>query len=146
MWICRIWPKLRFVDRGAGTSEAQARPLKPIRWLGDSLRTLRGFPEDVKDDIGTALRSAQEGGKHTDAKVLRGFGDAQVLEVVENYDGDTYRAVYTVRFKDKVYVLHVFQKKSKKGNRTPKHEVDLIKQRLKLAERLDSEERPQKEK
>ncbi|HEY2125272.1 MAG TPA: type II toxin-antitoxin system RelE/ParE family toxin [Chthoniobacterales bacterium] len=134
------------MNRGADTSEGQARPIKPIRWLGNSLRTLRGFPEDVKDDIGTVLRIAQEGGKHTDAKPLRGFGDAQVLEVVENYDGDTYRATYTVRFKDRIYVLHVFQKKSKKGNQTPKHEIALIKERLKLAERLDAEDKCEKAK
>jgi phage-related protein len=83
--------------------------------------------------MGFALRQAQEGQKHVNAKPLKGFGGAGVLEVVEDHDGNTYRAVYTVRFAGVVYVLHVFQKKSKKGSKTPKPEVDLIKQRLKAA-------------
>jgi phage-related protein len=83
--------------------------------------------------MGFALRQAQEGQKHVNAKPLKGFGGAGVLEVVEDHAGNTYRAVYTVRFAGVVYVLHVFQKKSKKGSKTPKPEVDLIKQRLKAA-------------
>jgi phage-related protein/predicted XRE-type DNA-binding protein len=85
-------------------------PPKPITWLGESRRNLRTFPEDVKDDIGVALFWAQKGGKHADAKALYGFGGAGVLEVVEDHDGDTYRAVYTVKFAERVYVLHCFQK------------------------------------
>ena len=98
-----------------------------LRWVGDSLAVLRSFPEEVRYDIGTALRWAQEGKKHPSAKPLRGFGSAQVQEVVDDYDSDTYRAVYTVRFKDAIYVLHVFEKKSKKGSKTPKRDIELRK-------------------
>ena len=113
--------------------------MKPVRWVADSRRVLQGFPEEVKDEIGTAILWAQMGGIHPSAKPLRGFGNAQVVEIVDNYDGDTYRAVYTVRFENLVYVLHVFQKKSKKGNKTPKHDIDLIKGRLnQLTIRLNS--------
>ena len=116
------------------------RPLTPIRWIADSRDRLRDFPEDVKDDVGTALRWAQEGFKHGDAKPLYGFGGASVLEIVEDYDGDTYRAVYTVRFKVRIYVLHCFQKKSKKGKETPRQDIELIKIRLKQAEKLEADE------
>lgn len=84
--------------------------------------------------IGTALNSAQLGGKHPAAKPLKGFGGAGVLEVVDDFDGDTYRAVYTVKFAGVVYVLHAFQKKSRKRIETPKNEIDLIRRRYKLAE------------
>ena len=84
--------------------------------------------------MGTALNSAQLGGKHPAAKPLKGFGGAGVLEVVDDFDGDTYRAVYTVKFADIVYVLHAFQKKSRKNIETPKNEMDLIRQRYKFAE------------
>jgi phage-related protein len=116
---------------------AIARPPKPIRWLGDSLNRLRNFPEDVKDDLGAGLMWAQMGDKHADAKPMRGFGGASVLEIVENHDGDTYRAVYTVRFKERIYVLHCFQKKSKKGSETPKHDIRLIEERLEQARALE---------
>jgi phage-related protein len=112
---------------------------KPVVWVGDSLEDLRDFPPGVQREIGFALRRAQDGGKHPDAKPLKGFGGASVLEIVEDHDGDTYRAVYTVRFADAVYVLHIFQKKSKKKIATPKHEMDLIRVRLKEAERLHAE-------
>jgi phage-related protein len=92
------------------------------------------FPEDVKDSIGFALYVAQQGGKHRDAKPLRGLGGAGILEIVDDFDGNTYRAVYTVRFAGRVYVLHVFQKKSKTGIKTPKAEISLIQSRLKRAE------------
>jgi len=95
---------------------------------------LSAFPEEVKDSIGFALYVAQQGGKHASVKPLRGFGGAGVLEVVEDHDGDTYRAVYTVKFAGRVYVLHSFQKKSKSGIATPKAELSLIKARLKRAE------------
>ncbi len=91
------------------------------------------MPEDVIDFFGFALHLAQMGKKHDQAKPLKGFGGASVLEVVEDYMGDTYRAVYTVKIADKVYVLHCFQKKSGKGIETPKHEMDLIRERLKAA-------------
>jgi phage-related protein len=114
-----------------------AKSPKPIKWLGDSLVRLRGFPEDVKDDVGAALMWAQMGDKHADAKPMRGFGGASVLEIVEDHDGDTYRAVYTVRFREIIYVLHCFQKKSKKAGETPKHDIRLIEQRLEQARRLE---------
>ena len=92
------------------------------------------MPEDVQDIFGYALYLAQIGKKHEDAKPLKGFGSAGVLEVVEDWHGDTYRAVYTVRFAAAVFVLHVFQKKSRQGIETPKHEIVLIRERLKAAE------------
>lgn len=97
------------------------------------------FPETVKDEIGTALSVAQFGGKHPSAKPWRGEGPG-VFEVVEDHRGDTYRAVYTVRFEKAVYVLHAFQKKSPSGIRTAKKDIDLIKRRLNEA-RLDFEVR-----
>ena len=108
--------------------------IKPLFWIGSSDRDIRQLPEDVKDTFGFALHQAQEGGKHVKAKPLKGYKGAGVLEVVEDDSGNTYRAVYTVRFKGAVYVLHVFQKKSKQGIATPKRELDLIEQRLKHAE------------
>ena len=107
---------------------------KPLFWLGSSRRNLKDFPKEVKDIMGYALHFAQQDKKHPDAKPLKGFGGANVLEVVENHDGDTFRAVYTVRFAGVIYVLHAFQKKSRKGIATPKSDIDLIKQRLKQAE------------
>ncbi len=97
------------------------------------------FPEDAKDVLGYALHLAQHGEKHLDAKPLKGFGGAKTLEVVEDHQGDTYRAVYTVKFEGYVYVLHCFQKKSKKGIATPKPEMDKIRARLKDAELLHQE-------
>ena len=93
------------------------------------------MPEDVIDVFGYALYLAQSGNKHQQAKPLKGFGSAGVLEVVENYDGSTYRAVYTVRFCNGVYVLHCFQKKSRKGIETPKADKDMIEARLMLAQK-----------
>jgi len=107
--------------------------LKPVEWVGSSKEDLKKFPDPVKDRVGFALYQAQLGFKHRDAKPLRGLGSS-VLEVVSRYDGDTYRAVYTVRFKLAVYVLHAFQKKSNRGAETPKPEIDLVKRRLKAAE------------
>mgnify|MGYP002387695659 CR=1 FL=1 len=107
---------------------------RPIDWIGDSRDKLRSFPRDVRSHIGDSLYRAQMGKRAANTKVMRGFHGAGVLEVVEDHDGSTYRAVYTVRFEDVLYVLHVFQKKSRKGIETPKHELDLIKQRLKTAE------------
>ena len=92
------------------------------------------MPDDVIDDYGFALHLAQMGKKHDQAKPMKGFGGASVLEVVEDHMGDTYRAVYTVKIADKVYVLHCFQKKSTKGIETPKHEMDLIRERLRAAQ------------
>ena len=108
--------------------------IKPVVWIGSSRADLASFPEDVKDAMGYALYIAQRGGKHADAKPLRGFGGAGVLEIIEDHASDTYRAVYTVRLAPRVYVLHAFQKKSKAGVQTPKRELDLIRSRLKRAE------------
>lgn len=107
---------------------------KPLFWIASSRDDLRAFPEEVKDLMGFALYEAQLGGKHVDAKPLKGFGGAGVLEIVEDHTGDTYRAVYTVKFAGAVYVLDAFQKKSKKGAKTPKRDIDRIKGRLKAAE------------
>ncbi|MDP2016193.1 MAG: type II toxin-antitoxin system RelE/ParE family toxin [Hydrogenophaga sp.] len=109
----------------------QAR--KPIKWVSSAKRDLNAMPEDVKDVFGHAIDLAQAGGKHQDAKAMTGFGSAGVLEVVEDHQGDTYRAVYTVKFAGWVYVLHCFQKKSKSGIATPKPDMDLINTRLKAA-------------
>ena len=105
----------------------------PVIWLGSTKKAVQSFPLSVRQAIGFALFQAQLGGKHTNAKPLKGFGGAGVLEVVERYDSDTYRAVYTVKFVGVIYVLHAFQKKSKKGIQTPKQDIDLIKKRLQQA-------------
>jgi phage-related protein len=107
---------------------------KPVRWIGSSLENLRQFSKEPRRKIGYALHFAQRGDKHPAAKPLKGFGGAGVLEIVEDHDGNTYRAVYTVKVAGVVYVLHAFQKKSKKGMRTPKHEMDLVKKRLQSAQ------------
>src|SRR5215813_7451199 len=106
---------------------------KPLFWMGSSKVDLKVFPDEVQDVMGYALDFAQQGQKHPDAKPLKGFGGTGVLEIVDDYDGDTYRAVYTVKFAHAVYVLHCFQKKSKRGIATPKQDMDLIESRLKRA-------------
>jgi phage-related protein len=108
-------------------------PLKPVAWVGTSLKDLREFPALVRDVMGYALYLAQRGGKHPDAKVLSGFGGAGVLEVIRDYRGDTFRAVYTLKHAGTLYVLHAFQKKSKTGRTTPRRDIELIKQRLREA-------------
>jgi phage-related protein len=107
--------------------------LKPIFWMGRSKSDLSCFPHDVKVDVGHALYEAQLGGKAASAKPLQGYGGAGVLEIVEDDDGNTYRAVYTVKFAEGIYVLHAFQKKSKSGRATPKTEMDIVDARLALA-------------
>lgn len=107
--------------------------IKPVHWVGTSLRDLKSMPEMVRDTFGYALYLAQQGRKGANTKVLSGFGSAGVLEAVENDSGGTYRAVYTVRFAGAVYVLHCFQKKSKAGIATLKADMNLIRERLKLA-------------
>lgn len=99
---------------------------KPVYWVGSSKRDLSAFPQPVKDVVGFALHQAQVGEKHDFAKPLKGFGGAGVLEIVEDSDGETYRAVYTVRLQNAVYVLHAFQKKSRKGIKTPQTDIDLV--------------------
>lgn len=113
--------------------ERERGKIKRLVWIGSSLSDLKEFPEDVKDVLGYALYQAQTGGKHPAAKPLKGFAGAGVMEIVEDYDTNTYRAVYTVKLADIVYVLHAFQKKSKSGIATPKKELDLIKARLQRA-------------
>ena len=112
---------------------------RPLFWVGSSKEDLLAFPEPVQDEIGTALSVAQFGGKHPSAKPWRGEGPG-VFEVVEDHRGNTYRAVYTVRFEGAVYVLHAFQKKSTTGIRTSKRDVELIARRLNEA-RMDVEVR-----
>ena len=107
---------------------------KPLTWVGSSKRDYLRFPEQVQDDMGYALYIAQMGERSKSAKPLKGFKGAGVLELVEDHAGDAYRAVYTVRFAERVYVLHAFQKKSKKGIATPKSEIRLVEQRLRAAE------------
>jgi phage-related protein len=112
---------------------------KPLFWVGSAKRDLLAFPEPVKDGIGVALSVAQFGGMHPSAKPWKGEG-AGVFEVVEDHRGDTYRAVYTVRFRGAVYVLHAFQKKSPSGIKTSRADAELIAQRLQAA-RQDYEAR-----
>jgi len=114
---------------------------KPLIWIGSSKKDLIAFPDEVRGEMGHALYMAQCGDKHEAAKPLKGFGGSKTLEVVESHNGDTYRAVYTVKFEGEVYVLHSFQKKSKKGIATPKQDIDLVKQRLKEAEKLHAEKK-----
>jgi len=112
---------------------------RPIVWMGSSRKDLREFPREVRRDIGQSLYAAQQGETDPSAKPLKGFGGGSVVEVVARHRGDTWRAVYTVRFAEAVYVLHAFQKKSKRGIATPKHEIEIIRQRLTAAERLHRE-------
>ncbi|VAW18668.1 hypothetical protein MNBD_BACTEROID05-232 [hydrothermal vent metagenome] len=107
---------------------------KPLEWIRSAQKDLREFPDAVKYDVGHALREAQQGGKPSSAKPLKGYKGAGILEIVDDYDTDTYRAVFTIKFKKAVYVLHCFQKKSKKGIETPKKEMTLINNRLKTAQ------------
>jgi len=118
---------------------------KPLKWIASSYKDLMALPVKVRKRFGYALSLAQMGESDLDAKPLKGFGGAGVLEVVENNEGGTYRAVYTVRFEEAVFVLHCFQKKSKKGIATPKADMDVIHARLKIAESIAQElrnERP----
>lgn len=112
---------------------------KPLEWIGSSKKDLKALPDEVMDVFGYALFLAQTGRKHDQAKPLQGFGSAGVLEVVQYFRGNAYRAVYTVRFEERVFVLHVFQKKSKTGIATPKPDMDLILARLKVAARRAKE-------
>jgi phage-related protein len=109
---------------------------KQLVWVGSSRRDLREFPPAVRRTFGVALFAVQLGETPPDAEPLKGFGGAGVVELIEDHKGSTYRAVYTVRFATRVYVLHAFQKKSKRGTATPKREIELIRERLKWAERL----------
>ena len=108
--------------------------IKPVSWVGSSYKDFREFPDPVQDAMGYALYQAQIGLKHRSAKPLKGFGGAGVLELVAGHVGDTFRAVYTVKFATAVYVLHAFQKKSKSGIKTPIEDMELIQRRLEAAE------------
>jgi phage-related protein len=110
-----------------------SRPLRPLLWVGSAKRDYRRFPPAVQDGLGFALFLVQTGQHPPIAKPLKGFGSG-VIELIEDHIGDTYRAVYTVRFNTAVYVLHAFKKKSKSGIKTPKSDIDLIRRRLRDAE------------
>lgn len=112
-----------------------------LAWLGSSKKDLMALPMDVRKFFGHALDFAQRGERHDAAKVLKGFGGAGVLEIIEDDQGGTYRAVYTIKFREAVFVLHVFQKKSKSGIATPKPDLDIIRERLRVAEKLSLEMR-----
>jgi phage-related protein len=111
---------------------------KELVWVGSSRRDMREFPPAVRRVFGVALFAAQLGERPPEAKPLSGFGGAGVLELVEDHNRGTYRAIYTVRFADRIYVLHAFQKKSKRGIATPKQEIECVRERLKVAERLSA--------
>ena len=108
---------------------------KPVRWVGSSRRDLKSFPRPVQREVGQALYAAQCGEEYPASKGLQGFGGRTVIEIRASYEGGTYRAVYTVRFQDAIYVLHAFQKKSKRGIATPEKEIELIRQRLAAAQK-----------
>ncbi|MDR2244102.1 MAG: type II toxin-antitoxin system RelE/ParE family toxin [Burkholderiales bacterium] len=112
---------------------------KPLKWIASSYKDLMALPLNVRKFFGHALDFAQRGGQHNAAKALKGFGGAGVLEVIENDADGTYRAVYTVKFVEAVFVLHCFQKKSKSGTATPKEDMDLIHTRLRTAEAMAQE-------
>lgn len=119
---------------------------KPLAWVGSSKRDLLALPASVRKFFGYALHFAQRGEQHEATKVLKGFGGAGILEIIENDQGGTYRAVYTVKFSEVVFVLHVFQKKSKHGIATPKTDMNIIRERLKVAEQVAQEIRNEKAK
>jgi len=108
---------------------------RAVRWVGSSRRDLKSFPRPVQREIGQALFAAQRGDEYPSVKSLKGFGGRTVLEIIASYEGDAFRAVYSVRFEDAVYVLHAFQKKSKQGIATPQKEIELVRQRLAAAQR-----------
>lgn len=110
--------------------------VKPLEFVGSARKDLKAMPDAVRRTFGTALYLAQTGEKSAKAKPLKGFRGAGILEIVEEHNTDAYRAVYTVRFAEAIYVLHVFQKKSRVGIATASRDLDLIKTRLKEAEEM----------
>ncbi len=112
---------------------------KPLGWIGSSKKDLMELPDEIRKMIGYSLHLAQFGKDDVDAKPLKGFGSAKIREIIKNDANCTYRSVYTVQFQDILYVLHVFKKKSNTGKETPKHDIDLIKSRLKEAQRMHKE-------
>ncbi|MEX1993780.1 MAG: type II toxin-antitoxin system RelE/ParE family toxin [Steroidobacteraceae bacterium] len=139
IWACAAWPVYSQMDIISSMPDGAPVTAKRLEWIGSSKKDLLALPEEVVDVFGYALYLAQVGQRHEQAKPLRGFGSAGILEVVEDRRGDAFRAVYTVRYAARVFVLHVFQKKSKSGIATPKADLDLIRSRLKLAERRAKE-------
>lgn len=108
--------------------------MKELDWISSSKKDLLEFPLEVRKEVGHALYLAQVGGKHKNAKPLKGFGGAQLLEIVQDDRNGTYRTMYTIQFDEVVYVLHAFQKKSKSGIKTSKQEMELVEKRLKWAQ------------
>lgn len=121
----------------ADTASSQHR----VDWMADSLSTLRSFPAEVREVVGQALRTAQQGGKHRDAKPLKGYPGTNVLEIVAPFSGNTYRVIYAVMTPNAttITVLHAFQKKSHSGIKTPRAEIDLVRRRLRFANSQESE-------
>lgn len=122
------------------------RPIRPLHWIGSSWKDLKKFPKDVRAEFGFGLHLAQTGQHPPNAKPLKGFGSG-VLELLDDFDGDTYRSIYVARLEQAVYVLHVFKKKSKRGSATPQIDIELIKRRLRdamsdNAERMKKVEKP----
>lgn len=107
--------------------------LKPLKFVGSSKKDLSAFPEEVRQDFGHSLFVAQQGGRAPNVKTLQGFGGGSVVELVEDFDGDAYRCVYTTKVKDMIVVLHAFQKKSMRGSETPRHDIELVQSRLREA-------------
>lgn len=126
-----IIPSMGYIQGNLGDGIME---VKPVIWVASSKSDLESLPEGAQDEIGYALYQAQMGGKSEKAKPFKGFNSAAVLEIVEYNVGGTYRAVYTVKFKELIAVLHVFQKKSTRGIKTSKQDVELIKNRFKQAE------------
>ena len=118
---------------------AETLELKPLEWVGSAYKDYMDFPAKLRHDMGYALYLAQMGEQYESATVLKGCGDAQILELKGSHVGSTYRAVYTVRFDEVVYALHCFQKKSHRGKKTPQLDLELIKTRLRAAERMHRE-------
>jgi len=124
--------------------------MKKLEWIGSSKKDLLEFPKDIRKEMGHSLYIAQEGGKHKNAKPLKGFVGAKLLEIVSDDGNGTYRTMYTIEFEEVVYVLHAFQKKSKTGIKTSKQDIDLIEQRYKWAQqkyqkRLDGQKKESKD-
>ena len=117
--------------------------VRELVWVGTTKDDLKGFPKPVQQAMGLALYRVQQGRTPATAKPLKGFGGAGVLEIVDDFDGDTYRTVYTVRLATAVYALHVFQKKATRGIATPQRELELVRARLRQAEAIDAERRRQ---
>lgn len=109
---------------------------KQLVWIGSSKKDLKEFPDEIRRSMGHALHAAQQGKTHSSIKVLKNFGGAHMMEIIDMDDSGTYRTVYTVKFDDALYVLHAFQKKSKHGIKTPKEDMDFIKARLKSAQAI----------